>query len=161
MDDCAFGGDAGAGAALAEHQGDSLAGQRALEVLREGGAGFEGMFVGGGVADEGCEFGGGQVGRGEEMARREGGDWCGCGGLGGVAAEGVAGGGRPVAGGGHAERRWHDWERIGADKGGDAWNWRGGNGSFGEMTQYTLGMPSREGCCWGLGGLHGWADYGG
>lgn len=56
LDDGAFGGNACAGAALAEHHGHGLAGEGAVEGLRDG-AGFDGSLVGGGVADEGCKFG--------------------------------------------------------------------------------------------------------
>lgn len=101
LDDGAFGGNAGAGAALAEHHGDGLAGEGAVEGLGDG-AGFDGPLVGGGIADEGCEFGWGQVGDGEQVPRCEGRSCRRCGGVtgGGVeAAQGVAGCGRPVAGG--------------------------------------------------------------
>jgi len=73
LGDGGLGGDAGPRAALIEHDGDGLAAQGALEVLGDE-ALLDVGLVGLRGADEGDQFGGGEVGDGEEMARGEGGD---------------------------------------------------------------------------------------
>lgn len=74
----AFAGDAGAGGAFGEHDGDGFCEEFVLEV---GGdlSGFDAGLVGGCISDESCEFGGCEVVYGEEVARAEGGG-CGLGG---------------------------------------------------------------------------------
>lgn len=65
---CCLGRDSSAGASLAKHHCDGLAIEGILQTSW-GGAGLDGSFVGGGIENEGGEFGGSEVCDAEEMAR--------------------------------------------------------------------------------------------
>lgn len=59
-----FGGDTGPRAAFVEHHCYSLAAQGTKEILGDR-AGLDGRLVGGGIANQGCEFSGCEVSDGE------------------------------------------------------------------------------------------------